>query len=168
MLALAFDDRDPPSPPRDAEEIAVMALAYIAWRKTELDDFLHVTGLSAETVLTAAKTPQFLTGVLDYVMSERDVLDRVCRDLRIQVEAVAKARLDLLPRASLTPVAFGPGPLALRCEHCGQERAISRRAYAVVPDRVATIVVARCGPCGGSVGGPEGWLDAEGRSALPY
>lgn len=165
MLALA--DRSPTAWRRDPEEIALQALAYIAWNAHELRDFLAVTGLEATTVRQAATTPAFLSGVLDYVVSEPAVLRTIAGRLRVPEDEIHQARRELLPRASVTPVAFGPGPLALRCEHCRKTRALSRRDMPHIPDRVVTIEVARCGPCGGGFDGPETWLDREWREVAP-
>lgn len=157
---------------RDPEEIAVAALAFIAWRVDELSEFLFATGLERSTIREAARTPQFLAGVLDYVEADPERLHRVARGIRASVAEVDLARRALLPSArvahSIGDDAFGPGPLTLRCEHCRREKQLDRRRWPYVPGSVSTILAARCGPCGGSLHGPETWLDASGNEVVAY
>jgi Protein of unknown function (DUF3572) len=66
--------------PREvAEIVAVRALSFIAGDPERLGLFLAETGLGPETLRTAAKDPQFLRSVLDFVM--RDVATvKACAD----------------------------------------------------------------------------------------
>ena len=57
--------------PREvAEIVAVQALSFIAGEPERLGLFLAESGLGPETLRTAAKEPQFLRAVLDFVMRD--------------------------------------------------------------------------------------------------
>jgi Protein of unknown function (DUF3572) len=57
--------------PREvAEIVAVQALSFIAGDPERLGLFLAESGIGPETLRTAAKDPQFLVHVLDFVMRD--------------------------------------------------------------------------------------------------
>ena len=57
-----------------AEEIAVMALAYIAADETLLPRFLDLTGIKASEIREAANTSGFLAGVLQFILAHEPTL----------------------------------------------------------------------------------------------
>ncbi|MBN9039754.1 MAG: hypothetical protein BGP05_22415 [Rhizobiales bacterium 62-47] len=57
--------------PREvAEIVAIQALSFVAGDAERLGQFLAETGLGPETLRSAAADPQFLAGVLDFVLRD--------------------------------------------------------------------------------------------------
>lgn len=53
-----------------AETVAIQALSYVVADPARLGRFLADTGLGPETIRKAAGNPEFLTAVLDHVLSD--------------------------------------------------------------------------------------------------
>ena len=58
----------------DPESLAVDALSYLAGDPDRLGDFLSATGLTVDTLRSAAGEPAFLEGGLGYVASDEGLL----------------------------------------------------------------------------------------------
>ncbi|MCW5750475.1 MAG: DUF3572 domain-containing protein [Alphaproteobacteria bacterium] len=78
-----------------AETLALRALAYIASREDVLERMLAVSGLEPAEVKARAAEPDFLAGVLDYLLGEEPLLLRFCEDEGINPSWPARARLAL-------------------------------------------------------------------------
>lgn len=64
-----------PSATREAAEaVAIQALTYIAGDPERLGQFLAVTGVGPAQIRTAAAHPDFLAGVLEYLISDEALL----------------------------------------------------------------------------------------------
>ena len=57
-----------------AETMAIQALAFLATEPERLGRFLAITGIGPEGIRTAAREAHFLTGVLDYLVSDEPLL----------------------------------------------------------------------------------------------
>ena len=57
-----------------AESLAIQALAFIAADSARIGPFLAATGIGPDMIRDAAREPDFLRGVLDYVASDDDLL----------------------------------------------------------------------------------------------
>ena len=63
-------------PPKDVESLAIEALTLIAANPSLASTFMSLSGFDAGSLRMAAKRPDFLAGILDYVMTdERLILD---------------------------------------------------------------------------------------------
>jgi hypothetical protein len=144
-----------------AEMLAIEVLSSIATYETRLGRFIRASGLDPAMIRTAAATPAFLLGVLDYVAADEWLLTAFAVQSHTHPATVMAARAALAP--SKPAVERRPtGPLRLRCEHCGVTEICQRREHPHVPPSVITVALARCSDCGGAAGGPETWLDARG------
>ena len=59
---------------KEAEALAIQALAFIAGDGERLGRFLAVTGIGPSEIRAAAREPGFLSGVLDYVTSDQRLI----------------------------------------------------------------------------------------------
>jgi hypothetical protein len=57
-----------------AESLAVQALAFIAGDSERIGPFLAATGIGPDMIRAAAREPDFLAGVLDYMTSDDALL----------------------------------------------------------------------------------------------
>jgi Protein of unknown function (DUF3572) len=57
-----------------ANEIAVLALVFLAEDNDRLGHFLALSGLDPRTIREAARDPGFLVGVLDHLMGDEKLL----------------------------------------------------------------------------------------------
>lgn len=57
-----------------AETLAIEALQFIAGRPEELGRFLALTGIGPDQVRAAAREPQFLVGILDFLLADEPLL----------------------------------------------------------------------------------------------
>ena len=58
----------------NATNLAIGALGFIASEPEELDRFLSLTGIEAESIRAAAREPGFLLGVLDFLANDERLL----------------------------------------------------------------------------------------------
>jgi hypothetical protein len=75
-----------------AEMTAISALAYLAAEPERLGRFLALSGLGPETIRTAARDPQFLAGVLDYIAGDEALLVDFAREAAIDPVDIGRAR----------------------------------------------------------------------------
>ena len=82
---------------KEAETLALAALAYLASENERLARFLSMSGLQAHSVRAAAQGPDFLVAVLDYVASDEPLLVALAAHLQTKPETVMAARFTLSP-----------------------------------------------------------------------
>jgi uncharacterized protein DUF3572 len=75
-----------------AENVAVQALAYLAGEPEQLARFLALTGIGPQAIRTAARDPQFLAGVLDFLVGDERLLIAFARHIQLKPEAVMRAQ----------------------------------------------------------------------------
>jgi hypothetical protein len=156
---------------REASELlAAKALGFVAADPDRLGRFLAISGLDPATIRSAAESPAFLIGVLDYLNSDQELLAAFSIENQTHPTAATAASDALAPndRENRPTTRSRASPLRTRCQHCRKEAPVDRRQRPNVPGVVAVIAIARCGPCGSSLDLSEEWLDAEGNSLLPY
>jgi hypothetical protein len=78
-----------------AEALAVQALSYIAQDSERLGRFLSLTGIGPGEIRTAAREPQFLIGVLDYLSGDERLLTDFAREAGHDPATVEAARIAL-------------------------------------------------------------------------
>ena len=81
-----------------AEALAVAALAFIAAEPERLGRFLAMSGIGPDSIRAAAREPQFLLGVLDYLAADEPLLIAFAAENAIPPSAVMKARDTLAER----------------------------------------------------------------------
>jgi hypothetical protein len=64
----------PPPTQEAAESLAIQALAFIASDAERIGPFLAATGIGPEMIRAAAREPDFLVGVLDYMAGDDALL----------------------------------------------------------------------------------------------
>lgn len=75
-----------------ATSLAITALGFIAGEPERLSRFLALTGIGAESIRAAAREPNFLLGVLDYLASDESLLLAFANQNEIAPQQVAQAR----------------------------------------------------------------------------
>uniref|UniRef100_Q07L65 DUF3572 family protein n=1 Tax=Rhodopseudomonas palustris (strain BisA53) TaxID=316055 RepID=Q07L65_RHOP5 len=84
-----------PKPTRNARQmaeiVAVQALSFLASQPERLGGFLAETGLGPETLRTAASDPQFLVGVLEFVLRDDDTVKAFAEASELDPTTVAAA-----------------------------------------------------------------------------
>jgi hypothetical protein len=80
-----------------AEEIAVEAFTFLSEDENRLRRFLAVSGLRVDTLRAAAGSPNFLAGVLDYIVLDDELVTSLADRLSARPEDVAMARQVLSP-----------------------------------------------------------------------
>jgi len=83
---------DPKQQQEAAAALAVAALAFIAGDGERLGRFLAITGMGPESIRAAAREPDFLLGVLDYLVSDEPLLVAFAKESDFEPEHVAHAR----------------------------------------------------------------------------
>ena len=78
-----------------AEALAVQALSYIAQEGERLGRFLSMTGIGPGEIRTAAREPQFLVGVLDYLSGDERLLTDFAKEAGHDPATVEAARIAL-------------------------------------------------------------------------
>jgi hypothetical protein len=81
-----------------ARGLAVQALEYLAQEPEQLGRFLALSGLDPTTVRGASRQPEFLAGVLEYVLGDERLVMAFTASLEIPPERVAEARSVLIGR----------------------------------------------------------------------
>ena len=81
-----------------AEMLAISALNFLAEDTERLGRFLAVTGIESQSLRDAAREPNFLLGVLDYLSCDERLLSEFANQNELAPEIVIRAR-DLLARA---------------------------------------------------------------------
>jgi len=75
-----------------AEALAVAALTFIAAEPEWLGRFLAMSGIGPDSIRAAAHEPQFLLGVLDYLVADEPLLIAFAAENAIPPGAVMEAR----------------------------------------------------------------------------
>jgi hypothetical protein len=89
-----------PQPVQVAEAIAVQALTFIAADPARLGRFLAETGIGPATIRAAASDPQFLAGVLDFLLGDDSLVVAFAAHAEIEPEHVRAARDILADQSS--------------------------------------------------------------------
>ena len=84
----------------EAETLAIAALGFLAGEEHRIIGFVHLTGLSPADLRRAAGSPEFLTGVLDFIAADESLLLVFASEQRIDPTEVMMARRQLMPEAS--------------------------------------------------------------------
>ena len=75
-----------------AQSIAILALSYLSRDQDRLDRFTGWTGLDIDDLAQAVANPDMLGGVLDYVLTDEQLLMEFAEDAGIAPEEPARAR----------------------------------------------------------------------------
>ncbi len=75
-----------------AETVAIQALSFIAGEPERLGRFLSVTGIGPAEIRAAAREPEFLAGVLDYLAGDERLLTDFARETDHDPVTVSQAR----------------------------------------------------------------------------
>ena len=90
-----------------AETLAIEALQFIAGEPDAIARFLAASGLGPSTLRQAAADPLFLSGVLDFLLSDESLLVAFAARAEIPPERIAKARRALAMARNGEPAAGG-------------------------------------------------------------
>jgi hypothetical protein len=82
-----------------ADELAVAAFEFLAGDPARIARFFDMTGLTIDTIRTAAQEPRFFAGVLDYVISDEPLLLAFSRERGVDPNETVAAR-DILMQDS--------------------------------------------------------------------
>ena len=83
---------DPKQQQEAASALAVTALSFIAGEPERLGRFLAMSGIGPESIRDAANEPDFLLGVLDYLMGDEELLLAFANENSFDPAHVASAR----------------------------------------------------------------------------
>lgn len=75
-----------------AATLALSGLAYLAGSGDGMERFIAVSGLDPATLRVRADEADFLTSVLDFLLSDDEVLLGFCREESVDAPAVHMAR----------------------------------------------------------------------------
>jgi hypothetical protein len=75
--------------------VAIQALSYLAAEPARLGRFLAETGLGPETLRGAAKSPEFLASVLDFILSDEALVKEFAAAHELKPQTVGAARAAL-------------------------------------------------------------------------
>ena len=78
-----------------AEALALRALAYLAGDEDRFARFLLSTGTTPDDVRQRAADPDFLSGVMDHLLTDDALLIAFAEDAALEPSAVAAARYRL-------------------------------------------------------------------------
>jgi hypothetical protein len=85
-----------PAPSRkQAEELAIQALTFIAGDAERLGRFLAITGIGPGEIRSAAREPGFLVGLLDYMTSDDRLVARFATENSLDPSDVERSRAAL-------------------------------------------------------------------------
>ena len=79
-----------------ALQLAIEALEYLAREPERLGRFLALSGLDPATIRAAARQPEFLSGVLEYILGDERLVVALTEALDIPPERIAQARTVLM------------------------------------------------------------------------
>jgi hypothetical protein len=82
-----------------AEVMAAEALGFLAGSPERLMRFLDVSGLRPDTLRVAAGEPGFLAGLMDYLVSDEELLVAFAGEIGATPESVMRAKRLLSPEA---------------------------------------------------------------------
>ena len=72
--------------------LAIQALAFIAEEADRMGAFLAATGIAPDAIRGAARSPDFLAGVLEHMLADESLLLAFAESAAIDPAAVARAR----------------------------------------------------------------------------
>jgi Protein of unknown function (DUF3572) len=75
-----------------AQELAIVALGFIAADPQRLGRFLALTGIGPDSIREAAREPQFLAGVLEHIGSDERLLCDFANEQQLDPQSVTRAR----------------------------------------------------------------------------
>ena len=78
-----------------SEDIAVQALLFISEDTKRLSHFLETTGLSAKNMREHVILPDFLVGVLEYLLTDDSLLLTFCSNKSIDPDSIEPAKIYL-------------------------------------------------------------------------
>ncbi len=78
-----------------SEDIALQALIFISEDNKRLAQFLATTGFNAKNIRENAALPDFLVGVLDYLLGNDSLLMAFCSNKNIDPKIVEPAKIYL-------------------------------------------------------------------------
>ncbi len=85
------------SPRETAEIVAIQALSFVAGDAERLGMFLAETGIGPETLRSAAQDPEFLCGVLDFLLRDEAMVKAFSEFSHLEPRIVSNARDALGP-----------------------------------------------------------------------
>ncbi len=80
---------------KQAENVAIQALGWLASDAGQLGKFLNITGAQVEDLRQQANQPGFLISVLDYVMLSDDTILGFAEAAKLEPEQVTRAQFVL-------------------------------------------------------------------------
>lgn len=80
---------------QSAETVAIQALGWIASDEERLGRFMGLAGLSVDELRARAGEPEFLGGVLDFVLENESLLVEFAESAGLKPEAVLRLRRQL-------------------------------------------------------------------------
>jgi hypothetical protein len=75
-----------------AEELAVSAVAFLASEPDALGRFMALSGIGPQTLRRSARSPDFLAGVLDFLLGEEPLLIAFATHQGVSPEQIGTAR----------------------------------------------------------------------------
>ncbi|MBI3503492.1 MAG: DUF3572 domain-containing protein [Proteobacteria bacterium] len=87
--------REPRKPTESAETVAIQALGWIATDEERLGRFMGLAGLSVDELRARASEPEFLGGVLDFVLENEALLVEFAAVAELKPEAILRLRRQL-------------------------------------------------------------------------
>jgi hypothetical protein len=75
-----------------AAAVAVQGLSWLAGEPARLSRFLDVTGLTPDSIRTAASEPHFLASVLEYLLQDEQLLVAFAAEAALAPTEVERAR----------------------------------------------------------------------------
>src|ERR1051325_8699700 len=100
-----------------AETIALKALAFLAESPDSLATFMAASGLTAEMLKARAGEPEFLGAVLDFLLSQEELLVAFCEAESLEPRFVHTAPPGAFRRLALLDY-FSSVPSPARCLYC--------------------------------------------------
>jgi hypothetical protein len=86
-----------------AEALAVSALSFLAGDPDRFGAFLALSGIGPESIRAAAGEPHFLTGVLDYLVSDEKLLLDFAEHQNVDPFEITRSRAALAGRDAGEP-----------------------------------------------------------------
>jgi hypothetical protein len=83
--------------PEEAQNVALTVFTALSSHGGRLARFLNISGLTPETIRSAASEPGFLAGVLDNVASDEALLLELAKEMNVKPEHIMEARWTLSP-----------------------------------------------------------------------
>jgi hypothetical protein len=81
-----------------ARRLAIQALEYLAAEPERLGRFLALSGLDPTTIRAAARQPEFLAGVLEYMLGDERMVAAFTVSVNVPPERIAEAHAVLAGR----------------------------------------------------------------------